>query len=67
MLLHLLTFTILLDSAWFSLENRPMIDFEERTKQDQAENHYKRSFAYLKSTNDRFSLDNQAGIKQKSS
>ena len=37
-----------------------MIDFEERTKQDQAENHYKRSFPYLKSTNDRFSLDNQA-------
>ena len=27
MLLHLLTFTILPDSAWFSLENRPMIDF----------------------------------------
>ena len=60
MLLHLLTFTILLDSAWFSLENRPMIDFQEGTKQDQAEKHHTRSFPYLNSTHDRFALDDQA-------
>ena len=57
----------LLDAAWVPLENRPMIDFEKGTKQDQAENHHKRSFPYLQSTNDRFSLDNQAENQYKRS
>ena len=44
----------LLDAAWVPLENRPMIDFEEGTKQKSNRNHHTRSFPYLKSTNDIF-------------
>ena len=99
MLLHLLTLTILLDSAGLSLENRSVclmllgsllkIDQWSILKREpnkikqkitirahsptlqsthdrfaldnQAENHYKRSFTIVKSTNSQFSLDNQAG------
>ena len=50
----------LLDAAWVPLENRPMIDFQKGTKQDQAEKHHTRSFPYLNSTHDRFALDDQA-------